>query len=552
MVVFASMVLQTAGSAPVASNRQEACYRVFSDLVAAYGRMQPSEPELKIEYNSNDPASTSDNGQILISSRTIEYCFGLGADSLNALAFILSHELAHHYNHHLWASNYGTSFADLDWGKHIDSLGTSEAFRGYYEAQADEFGLFYSYLAGYEVFGLAEEVYNGIYGHFGLPDQLPGYPAREERIKAAKLAEERVQELIPVFETGKFVSILANGEEGNYRTYLLEKAKECYEYIIDQKFVSREMYHNLGVTYLLLALGLEEEKNNPYVYPVVLDEHSRLYDEGGVVSSGDKGMGWATKEEQKVHYLSKSEYYFRQALLLDPNYAVAYLNLANVFELRQMEEDVTYLSNKVLRLCEEENSTELLAYVYDIKGIGAARAGRLNDAKDHFNTALSYGSKLAEGNKQVLTGGSRNILASSDVNLPMFGKKETLEGESLRQWYGKLMSLGNRSFYRLNEVSTMERVIMKQGDLYVVNCGSSRDCPYSDLIFFEFDDTYEQPSARGIYKGDNLDQVMAKYGEVYTRFSTTGSSYVLFKSSNIIFRLNNNDHVTGWSIYYYL
>lgn len=551
VVWFVVIGLETNASAPLAQNRQEACYRVFKNLVAAYGRMQPSQPELKIDPYSNDPASTFPGGQIVISQKTLDLCFGLGADSLNALAFILAHELAHHYNHHLWASNYGTAFASLNWGKHIDSLEAAETFRGYYETQADEFGFFYSYVAGYDVSDIANEVYNHIYQEFHLPAELPGYPSLSQRIKAAELAQEEVKKLIPVFETGKFVSILANGETGNYRKYLLKKSIECFEYIINQKFASREMYHNLGINYLLLALGLEDEKDNSYLYPVVLDEQSRLYDEGGVTSSGDKGAGFG-EAKLKDEYLNKAEYYFREALLLDKNYTLAYLNLANVFSLMRQPEDAYYNANKAMEASQKDGRTEMAAHIYDIMAITAAKEGKLDIAKDYFNQALTHGSKIADQNKQVMLGGSLKGLASTDFNMPTFGAKETLAGESLRQWYGKFSQLNNKSFYRFNERSTLYHVLFDQGDFFIVDCGDLRDCPYSDLVFFQFNDTYNQPSARGINKGDKLEEVVGKYGSQYTRFSTSIRSYALFKSANIIFRLDDEDRVTGWAIYYYI
>ena len=552
VVWFAVFGIKANASAPLDQNRQEACYRVFNNLVAAYGRMQPSQPELKIDPYSNDPASTFPGGQIVISQKTVDVCFSLGADSLNALAFILAHELAHHYNHHLWASNYGTAFASLNWGKHIDSLEAAATFRGYYETQADEFGFFYSYVAGYNVGGLANKVYNGIYKAFNLKPELPGYPALDQRIKAAEVAQEEVKNLIPVFETGKFVSILANGETGAYRKYLLKKSIECFEYIINQKFASREMYHNLGVNYLLLAIGLEDEKDNPYLYPVVLDEQSRLYDEGGVASSGDKGKGYAEADKLKNEYLNQAEYYFREALLLDKNYTLAYLNLANVYALMGQPEDAYYNADKALEAAQKEARPEMIAHVYDIMGITAAKEGKLDQAKDYFNQALNNGSKIASQNKQAMLGGPLKGLTSTDFNMPTFGAKETLAGESLRQWYGKFSQLNNKSFYRFNERSTLYHVLFDQGDFFIVDCGDLHDCPYSDLVFFQFNEAYSEPSARGINKGDKLEEVVAKYGSQYTRFSTSIRSYALFKSANIIFRLDDQDRVTGWAIYYYI
>ena len=73
---------------------------------------------------------------------------------------------------------------------------------GYFETQADKFGLFFSFVSGYDPFKVAEAVIGKVYETFDLPENLKGYPPKASRLEQVRVAEKNVKKLIPLFEVG--------------------------------------------------------------------------------------------------------------------------------------------------------------------------------------------------------------------------------------------------------------------------------------------------------------------------------------------------------------
>ena len=120
-------------------------------------------------------------------------------DQEHALAFLLAHELAHVYLHHGWVGEFGNSFARTDMGRKMMKAATYEEVVKR-ETEADHFGGFYGYLAGFDTIGVAPRALERIYAGFGLPDQLPNYPSRAERVAIAERQMESLGKLVPVYD----------------------------------------------------------------------------------------------------------------------------------------------------------------------------------------------------------------------------------------------------------------------------------------------------------------------------------------------------------------
>lgn len=533
-------------------SKHRMCFEVFDRLVTAYARIEPSIPRLQIVPGHNGKAETTHDGRILIDEGMIEVCRKMGKDSMDAMAFIIGHELAHHYNHHFWASHFGTAFADERWGQMIDSLGSEEEFIQFYETQADDFGLFFAYVAGYQPFGISEKLYRTIYETFELPDKLKGYPSLEERIRIAGMAEERVAKLVPIFKAGKYLYILSAAEEGKYKELLLGKSRECFETLVDRKMVNREIFNNLGVVYLQLALAILDKQEHPYNYPVVFDEDSRIIKDYGS-ATGTKGHGWADVEAHAMQLLSHAIRYLDQATDLDHSYGIGYLNQCIGYYLSKMPFDAAYYLEKARMAALEADDEMLLAACMEMEAI-IATSEDVERAVTLFNKAEQMGSPLAAINRTIARNGPiAGQSVTPPMGLPGFGARESVHGTQLQDMYSEVWrKMGPENRFRIANGGYFFLYPEEQGDFYVTECNESSGCPFRALVFFEFNDGYAQPTAKGINKGDRLEQVQRLYGKEAVVITTGTWTYYLYKGPNILFQIGKDDYVANWVIYYYI
>lgn len=289
------------------SEKQKTVQKVFDNIVNAFGNAKAA-PLLKLLPNTQKERvvaaySTTPQPSIKVDEQLVDICFQLKADSLNALAIIISHELAHYYNDHTFCSDY--AFA-------IQSkilLKASKESRIEKETKADRDGLFYAMIAGYQPLQSFEKILNSIYNNYNLPANLPGYPSLSERKKIISYQTEEVKNLQAVYNAGLLLL---------YLNYLVE-AEDCFAYLTVY-FPSREVYNNLGVAKFLQAVQANNIDSINIIYPIDIDPVSRLY----ISSTRSNG---SEKKDSKV-LLKEAKKSFEKAQSLDPNYFTSYINLA--------------------------------------------------------------------------------------------------------------------------------------------------------------------------------------------------------------------------------
>jgi hypothetical protein len=285
--------------------------KVFEDLVYAYGntRGAPSLQLVAKKNSENFPASysTTDGPIIKVEEQVFDLCMQMGADSLDALSIIVSHELAHYYSDHTWCTDYSYFIRHTPLGKRI--MQQSKGDQLTYETQADNYGLFYCRIAGYSPFGIYDRLIDRIYSIYKLPSAAKGYPSKEERKMIARQAQERMRGLYPVYDAGLLLLYLNE----------LRAAESCFDYLV-KYFPSREMYNNLGIAKFLYALSLKPHDPVNFIYPVDIDPVSRLY------QNGTRGIG----PDQYIAILRDAERQFEKAKSLDRSYIKSYINLACV------------------------------------------------------------------------------------------------------------------------------------------------------------------------------------------------------------------------------
>ena len=303
-------------------NKEEPQIRkVFNQIVLAYGSSKTA-PELVVTKQKQDrPAFYKFDKKPIVTIDTYLFtiCRSFGKDSLNALSVVIGHELAHYYNEHSFCTDFAFAIRNKNevFSKKVKLIDKNQKI--IYETQADDKGLFYAAIAGYDPFEIQPRLLDAIYTQYQLKD-TDGYPTKVQRKEIAKNALLKAKRLYETFTLGlKYI------QEKNY-----DKAIEAFN-TVNNDFPSRENYNNLGVAKTRKALDLKEpnaiEKASPerFLYPLEVENKSRL--------NKDITRSLDDNSEEMVQLLKAAQKDFQEAIRLDPNFTKGYINLACVLDL---------------------------------------------------------------------------------------------------------------------------------------------------------------------------------------------------------------------------
>ena len=237
---------------------------IHSKVIESIGISFPLSPELIISDTEKSVAYISKKG-IVIEQKLIDmFCGDENFDS--KIAYVIAHELAHHYLNHNWMKSSGLVYNNTSIGDFFYDQSKDKDQRKIAESQADLFGGFYGQIAGYNVLPYAEETLRKVYDEYNIPIESDLYPDLEERVTIINSNIEKAESLNELFDLGN-VLMLSN-------SYV--KAKECYEDILKNNFNSREIINNLGLVYLKFGVSISDQNVSNIIYPMFLDNNTRL------------------------------------------------------------------------------------------------------------------------------------------------------------------------------------------------------------------------------------------------------------------------------------
>lgn len=268
----------------------EAPSLVLSDSKRTVARYIPSINTIEFEYAAYD------------------VCRKLGSDSLNAVAFILAHELAHYYRDHSWLSNAGTAYVSSDLGQKLQDLEVSIDTTIRYEAEADEFSFYYSKIAGYSI-KAASQLYDSLYFSYSLNHNIPRYPSLNDRKQISLHVQEKALELNKLFDLASVLII-----KREYKC-----ASILYRHILNSEFGSREIFNNLGVIYAFEGLKHANDELVKIDYPFSIELTSRLSEES------QRGL-FRQDTLKSQAFFKKAKEMFEKANNLDLSYLPSQIN----------------------------------------------------------------------------------------------------------------------------------------------------------------------------------------------------------------------------------
>ncbi|MDA9666523.1 hypothetical protein N9T48_00500, partial [bacterium] len=287
----------------------------FKKIIETIGNKSLSEPKFKIEANLGEIAKYSPNSKtIFIDQKLIDICKEFGKDSTNCLAFILSHELMHHYLEHGWLNrSIKKEYKEFSFMDNLKVLSRDSLKRLEMEAQSDLKGGFYTFLAGYNSLDIAPVLLDTLYKRYGLASNSKNYPSLEERKKIVYKQQEKLKRLKNIYQASTFSFV---AEEYKF-------AIDGFEKIINEGFISKEIYNNIGLIFIKYAIS-EMNHKTLLAYPFEYDARNRL----------NNPSTRAVNNFQFIEsLLDEGINYFDQALSLDPNYQTACINKSSSYSV---------------------------------------------------------------------------------------------------------------------------------------------------------------------------------------------------------------------------
>lgn len=298
--------------------------------LAYYFELDGIIPELKLSKQMQQPAMYTNYQKpiITLDHRMLEISQSFGKDASVVLAFVLGHEMAHHYLRHT-----------------PDDLNDLKT----YEKDADRWGCFYSHVAGYKITpALYARLLDKVYEVYQLSESIPHYPKKAERKKLGLQKIQEIQDfnLAEVFNTAKFLFAMGKTDQ----------SIACLEFIFNKHFKSAEVCNNLAVAYLRKITQVKPLYQRIFLFPFEFDGHTSLRSHQAVGAN-------------LPQLYEKSEILLRKAIRLKKAYTSAHLNLACLQILKKKYgsaiENLLELKNKAGKLSSQ--ASNLLALAHALK-----------------------------------------------------------------------------------------------------------------------------------------------------------------------------------------
>lgn len=498
-----------------AATPQSVADKVLLDIYNSIGNFSTPLPAVElVKGKSFMAAYQPSKNKILLEDEAYAVCRSFGADSLNALAFLLGHELIHSYQKSGWATSY------FSYDRYANASHHSEK-------TADIQGALGARLAGYDNRQIIAPLIDRLYERYALKGRkLEGYPSLEERQATAKIVSATVEDLWNTFQAGNYLMVLEHYQE----------AIGCYEYLLDY-YIGREIYNNLGVAYAELALRFSGKQVDPYRYPFELDPYSRI-----AVARSDQ-MNEAERIQRQV-YLQEALRYVDQAAEMDPVYPKAFLNgLAIRLLLGEVSTVAQYFDSKMveasLELMNASEQEQLDAQV--LYALLKAEAGQQEQARQLLAVLANSGSprhqSLARLNLAVLEG--RSPERQMAAGCAMADWTATAPGVSL------LSYLQEQGRY-LDDRQQLEAFWSAESGS-VVHVLRGAGAP----VVFQRIQTKQLQAPGNLFVGDAQDKLLQQYtGIAYTTYSAGACTFFHFPSCKLVFLVGEKGRLIEWAGYF--
>jgi tetratricopeptide (TPR) repeat protein len=488
---------------------------------------------------------------IYVDEKLYDICTKFGADSLNALACIIGHELAHYTQNHQFREGF---FAGLmpsnSFGVPKNMRKSSKEHKLKLEEEADYYGLLQGYLAGFDTYRLLPKVLSKIYEEYKLNESLDGYPTKIERISSAELTAKEIKELVPVFHAGKYLYLSKNYED----------AMVCFEHI-NNSFTDRDIANNLGVSALAQAISLMNKEDVYFAYPCEFDAAGRL------LGSNPRSLTGDTKKDKKQQIkdlLKKAQQNLEQVIKMDKSYASAHINLACKYSLEGNHAFAIGLINDLeTKIADNPMSKDgLPANAHLIRGIAFAKNNQLDQAKADFEAANQKEAYMAD----------YNLALYHKLNQSFFEK--LLDMSNLSEWVTDFMAENKKDkskFVSANNVEKINQLTAQQlvKEQFVentpiqskeraVHIATSNSAGFDKIKIRLYDKniyllvaglSYKGKTSQGLSIGSDKEKLIAAYGNPSYIKAGSNAEFYFYEKAKMIVEVSEGK-IKNWTLYY--
>ena len=462
--------------------KSEECKIIYNNIINAIGNSNPEKPQFVFSSTTGRPAFIRNN-KIYFEEKTYDALSVLGEKHKDGIAFILAHELAHHYLRHVWMKEAGYGFKDTEIGQTLINFDD----RLVEETQADLYAGFFSHIAGYKSLSIADKVLDIVYNTYQLDSNSTGYPSLYERKKISESKKEQLQELTDVFNVANLALLSKN--------YSI--ASKCFTFILYEGFTSREIYNNLGITFVYQALELLDKEKYKYYFPTSLDLNTRAKIEK------TRGLGIEDNILKATELLENSIERFDKAILLDNEYTNARANKSVSLML------LATLNNEYE--IKFFNFIESLDNKNHLKAIYYALTENKSKAKRFFKNAIKEDEKLSTLNFEIF-----NSKSKEEIN----SKHEIMEIDNVD--LNELAFMFDKPYRKINGISGVSRLKIKEFENSIVY-DIGRGILIQETTNTDFTTNLE------LKAGSNLKNILSKFGDPSNIIISNGKNFYIYK-----------------------
>jgi len=531
--IFVALLLATHSRAEDASAWSREKKRAYAEaiverLAVASGEAR-TPPRVRISKRVNVAVFWPDQLVIEMDERTFDLCAKGPVPLDDGLAILLGHELAHFYGNHGWLREFGNDLKPGEFSDRLKKLSDDNRLAA--ETEADYFGAFTAYLAGFDPVGAAPKLFRAIYAQYA---EMPGYPSVDQRVGLAEASDTRLRELIPIFEAGNLMVAL--------RQY--EAAATCFDRIA-QDFPSREILNNAGVARAMQAVGMLPSDPPPFVYPFELDLDTRLR-RPPVVSRGADDPAWLARYARLVR---EAQSRFEQAIARDPDYATAYVNLAAVYAMQHEFDLARAFADKASLLASRQNLHATEASAEIVLGIAAGDQGMYTEAYSHFDRAAKVADALATANLQVLDTRSGKNPPSTQPTAPPAIQPAAHEIESVGTVSPASPDLFSTAPYQTAQIRSVRAF---EPDIQIVQksapswSGYRIDLPKLRWVILR---TTTEKTRNELGAANSTEQIRTAYGPPDAVVASRLGALWVYSDRRLIFEMSDKGSVVAWYSY---
>ena len=321
--------------------RAAKAHKIFQRILLAAGSKPGVIPRLYIlktsKFAKNGPAFAIPDGGIIISKEVLDICYKVPELGDDRLAFILAHEIAHQFKDDFWHLKFFQALEisnkiktdDEETLAEIKTIAKSSDKVLAKELQADEYGIIYAAMAGFNVVSIVNHntsvnFFEDFYAALDLTNisgisQDEAHPTPNQRAQVVLTRLAQVVENLEAFYLG--VNLYQAGK--------FSEAAKAFESFAGL-FPSREVYHNIATCYHQLALQAFKNIDamiNTFPFKLTFTAVNETRAAGIIL------RGAFSPEKEFSDNIAKAIQYYKKAISIDPVFVTAYINLGCAYLL---------------------------------------------------------------------------------------------------------------------------------------------------------------------------------------------------------------------------